>query len=291
MTYHIPAPPDREGITELIPPGESGLRWMSLKRIRLGSAGDTCEISTGVDEVGLDLLAGAYRIELTGPWGDTEYEAVRRIPGPLGSGPNITYIPRSTHVTLTCLEGPLHAVMAGAQSRQDLSPCQIDATAASPEIFGSGNMQRRVYPALGLEVEADRLVMGETHVPSGHWSSFPPHKHDEDRPPESISEEIYHFHIEPAFGVGVQLLWTADSGSGTGLNQAYLLRTGDTVVIPRGYHPNAVAPGCRMVTVWAYAGDHRTWGEWAADPQFSQLLTQSRDEDEAKVSPDRQGTS
>jgi 5-deoxy-glucuronate isomerase len=283
MTYHIPAPPDRNGITLLVPPGEAGLQWMNLKRIQLDSPSDSCEFSTAGDEVGLDLLAGACSIELAGPWGERKYQAVRRTPGPLGSGPNITYIPRSTHVTLTCLEAPLHAVMAGAQSRQDFPPRQIDATAASPETFGSGSMQRRVYPALGLEIEADRLVMGETHVPTGHWSSFPPHKHDEDRPPESISEEIYHFYIEPAFGVGVQLLWTADSSSGPGLNEAFLLHTGDTVVIPRGYHPNAVAPGCRMVTVWAYAGDRRTWGEWVTDPLFSQLLGQAGDETEEKA--------
>jgi 5-deoxy-glucuronate isomerase len=283
MTYHIPAPPDREGVTELVPHCQSGLRWMNLKRILLGSPGDACEFSTGDDEVGLDLLVGACRITLAGPWGDTVVENVRRIPGPLNSGPNLTYIPRATHVTLTCQEGPLHAVMAGAQSRQDFPPRQIDATAASPETFGGGNMQRLVYPALGLEIEADRLVMGETHVPSGHWSSYPPHKHDEDRPPESVSEEIYHFYVEPSFGVGVQLLWTPDSGLGPALNEAYLLHSGDTVVIPRGYHPNAVAPGCRMVTIWAYAGDRRTWGEWAADPRFIQLLTRAGNEIEEKA--------
>jgi len=283
MTYHIPAPPNRNGITELVPPGESGLRWMSLKRIQLGSPGDRIEFSTGKDEVGLDLLVGSYRIALAGPWGECEYEAVRRIQGPLGSGPNITYIPRSTQATLTCLEGPMHAVMAGAESRQDFTPRQIDSTTSSPESFGSGNMQRLVYPALSLEIDADRLVMGETHVPSGHWSSFPPHKHDEDCPPESVSEEIYHFHIEPSFGVGVQLLWTAETDSEPGLNEAFLLHTGDTVVIPRGYHPNAVAPGCQMVTVWAYAGDRRTWGKWVVDPQFNQLLAQTEKETDSKA--------
>ncbi len=250
----------------------------------MGSKGGVCHFSTGKDEVGLDLLHGAYRLSLAGPWGECVYEIVRRSPGPVGSGPNITYIPRSTEATLTCLQGPLHAVMAGAESRQDFMPRQIDATGSIPESFGSGNMQRLVYPALGLDVDADRLMMGETHVPSGHWSSFPPHKHDADLPPESDSEEIYHFHIEPLFGVGIQLLWTPEPDCGSGLNEAFLLHTGDTVVIPRGYHPNAVAPGCRMVTVWAYAGDRRTWGEWVADPQFSQLLDQTENTTDMKAS-------
>jgi len=280
MPYHIPAPPDHLGLTELVQRGESGLRWMSLKRIQLNSPGDACEFSTGEEEVGLDLLAGACRISLSGPWGECDYDAVRRIPGPLDSGPDLTYIPRSSRVTLTCLESPLLAVMAGAESRSDYVPRHIDATSASPLIFGKGNMQRLVYPVLDLEINADRLVMGETHVPQGNWSSFPPHKHDEDRPPESIAEEIYHYYIEPAFGIGVQLLWTEDSGAGAGLNEAFLIRTGDTVVIPRGYHPNAVAPGFRMVTVWAYAGDRRTWGTWAAEPRFSELLARIEDPEE-----------
>ncbi len=33
---------------------------------------------------------------------------------------------------------------------------------------------------LGKRFDAERLVVVEVMVPDGHWSSHPPHKHDQD---------------------------------------------------------------------------------------------------------------
>ena len=44
---------------------------------------------------------------------------------------------------------------------------------------------------------ADRLIACEVITPAGNWSSYPPHKHDQDRPGETVLEEIYYFEIAP----------------------------------------------------------------------------------------------
>jgi 5-deoxy-glucuronate isomerase len=36
---------------------------------------------------------------------------------------------------------------------------------------------------------ADRLLVCEVFTPAGNWSSYPPHKHDVDRPPGEVKLE------------------------------------------------------------------------------------------------------
>ncbi len=43
--------------------------------------------------------------------------------------------------------------------------------------------------------EADRLIACEVLTPGGNWSSYPPHKHDEEREGETALEEIYYFEV------------------------------------------------------------------------------------------------
>jgi 5-deoxy-glucuronate isomerase len=94
--------------------------------------------------------------------------------------------------------------------------------------------------------------VGETYNPPGLWSSYPPHKHDEHRPPEeSKLEEVYHFRVKPSRGFGIQRVY------GQGLDETYAVQDRDTVVITRGFHPVASAPGYSLYYLWVLAGDER----------------------------------
>ena len=45
---------------------------------------------------------------------------------------------------------------------------------------------------------AESLLVTEVVTPAGHWSSYPPHKHDVDDPPrETCLEETYYHRIRP----------------------------------------------------------------------------------------------
>ena len=46
------------------------------------------------------------------------------------------------------------------------------------------------------------------------------------------------------------------SADGT-LDEAYTVRTGDLVEVPRGYHPFSVAPGYKNYCLWIMAGRRR----------------------------------
>jgi len=72
-------------------------------------------------------------------------------------------------------------------------------------------------------------------------------------PDEVKQEEIYYFRVDPPQGFGFQRIYTSDGS----LDEAYVVRDGDTVIIPRGYHPVAAAPGYSLYYLWMIAGTQR----------------------------------
>jgi 5-deoxy-glucuronate isomerase len=110
---------------------------------------------------------------------------------------------------------------------------------------------REVHDIFVTDGHAQRLMVGETFNPPGHWSSFPPHKHD-GRDGEPVLEEVYYFRIAPSQGFGQQMLYTAD-----GECVAHVVRDGDAVLLPYGYHPVSSPPGYRLYYLWAMAGAER----------------------------------
>ena len=117
---------------------------------------------------------------------------------------------------------------------------------------GTGNWSRTIRTILGPEDDAGRLVVGETINPPGNWSSYPPHKHDRQAPPEEVAlEEVYFYRFKPEGGFGVQLLYDDDN------EHAQIVRHDDVVVIPSGYHPVVAAPGYALYYLWVMAGEGR----------------------------------
>ena len=117
---------------------------------------------------------------------------------------------------------------------------------------GKGNWSRSVRTILGPEHAAGRLLVGETINPPGNWSSYPPHRHDRQAPPDEVRlEEVYLFKIDPPGGFGVQVRYD-DEGT-----EAFAVRDGDAAVIRGGYHPVVAAPGYSLYYLWVMAGDGR----------------------------------
>ncbi|HET9077167.1 MAG TPA: 5-deoxy-glucuronate isomerase [Acidimicrobiales bacterium] len=118
---------------------------------------------------------------------------------------------------------------------------------------GRDNWTRSVRTILGPEQAAGRLLLGETINPPGNWSSYPPHRHDRQSPPDEVRlEEVYLYKVDPAGGFGVQLRY-----DDTGTEEASLVRDDDAVAIRAGYHPVVAAPGYSLYYLWVMAGDGR----------------------------------
>ena len=87
------------------------------------------------------------------------------------------------------------------------------------------------------------MIAVEVLTPGGNWSSYPPHKHDEEGPDESALEEVYYFEVARG-GPGYQRVY--GSGPGREIDVCAEVSTGDVVLVPYGYHgPSMAAPGRR----------------------------------------------
>lgn len=132
---------------------------------------------------------------------------------------------------------------------------------------GAGNWSRTIRTVLGPDDDAGRLIVGETINPPGNWSSYPPHKHDRHAPPEEVAlEEVYFYRFKPESGFGVQLLYD-DTGE-----RAKIVRHGDVIAIPSGYHPVVAAPGYALYYLWVMAGQGRDLAPYL-DPRHAWIQT------------------
>lgn len=139
----------------------------------------------------------------------------------------------------------------------------ITPDAQSVRTAGTGNWSRTIRTILGPDDDAGRLVLGETINPPGNWSSYPPHKHDRNAPPEEVAlEELYYYRFKPEGGFGVQLIYDDRD------ERAQIVRDGDVVPIPSGYHPVVAAPGYSLYYLWVMAGEGRELAPFF-DPRHS----------------------
>jgi 5-deoxy-glucuronate isomerase len=160
------------------------------------------------------------------------------------------YLPAGMTATIAA-ETPLEAVLVSTPAPEGGEPALISAADVQPMARGKGLYAREVHNIFVTDGHARRLMVGETFNPPGHWSSFPPHKHD-GRDGEPVLEEVYYFRVDPPTGFGHQMLYTADGESVT-----HAVRDGDAVLLPYGYHPVSAAPGYRLYYLWAMAGAER----------------------------------
>lgn len=136
----------------------------------------------------------------------------------------------------------------------------------SREVRGSGVTGRQVRHLLEDPGTALRLRLVEVITPGGHWSSFPPHKHDQQMPPaESLLEELYYYHVAPNNLWAFQRVYDASGWGG-----ALAVNDGDLIVVPRGYHPVSAPPGSTVYYVNVMAGPTREWN-FTTDPAFSHV--------------------
>jgi 5-deoxy-glucuronate isomerase len=152
------------------------------------------------------------------------------------------------------VEGDGEIAICTAPAEGRLGARLLDA----PELVtrGAGTEERFIANILMESEEAESLLVTEVVTPAGHWSSYPPHKHDRDDPPhETLLEETYYHRIRGGHGFAFQRVYTGD---GT-LDEAVGVRDGDVVLVPRGYHPVAGDPRSDLYYLNVMAGPVRAW--------------------------------
>src|SRR5262245_30917933 len=246
---HRPAPGGR-GRTDLY----AG-RWLLLERVVLDPGdGDEVRAPAG-DETVVVLVRGAAT------WNG--HEVSRRSPfeqratAAYLAGDARLNVHAKTEVELLVASSRFGDVHAGVE------PVVVEPAMVTTQARGRDEWEREVHDVAVDQVPARHLMVGETFNVAGGWSSFPPHKHDgADGEPEL--EEAYTFAFDPPDGFGFQAV------EQVGDPAAFVVRDGDTVGIPSGYHPVCAAPGYRLMYCWVLSGPVRKL-EMVEDPRYTWL--------------------
>jgi 5-deoxy-glucuronate isomerase len=249
--YHLPAGSRGSAQFELeITQAEAGWTFCSLRVLSLGP-GERASLQTGPEEMLVLPLSGSCTVSAAG----AELELTGR-DGVFCGVSDFGYVPRDTTVTIGSAGGGRFALPGALASRQ--LPVRYGAAADVPvELRGAGQCSRQVNNFCRPDAfECDKLVAVEVLTPAGNWSSFPPHKHDHPAPGESVLEEIYYFEIAEAqrrTGMAYQRVYS--SGPEREIDVLAEVRSGDTVLVPHGYHgPSMAAPGHHLYYLNVLAG-------------------------------------
>ncbi|MGW7515974.1 5-deoxy-glucuronate isomerase [Streptomyces sp. NPDC054796] len=265
--FHVTAGSAAAGPYALdIDPARAGWTYSSLRVLEL-EPGGTHTFGTGDSEWIVLPLNGGCTVTAE----DAVEDAVFPLAGRASVFSGVTdfaYVPRDATVRIDSADGGRFA-LTGARCARRLPARYGPASGVPVELRGTGNCSRQVnnFGAAGV-FEADRLIAVEVLTPGGNWSSFPPHKHDEERPgEESALEEIYYFEIAhapeaPGGAPGIGYQRVSPSGHGRGTDVLAEVRGGDAVLIPDGWHgPSMAVPGHDMyyLNVMAGPGLDRAW--------------------------------
>jgi 5-deoxy-glucuronate isomerase len=231
-----------------VTPERAGWRHLGFQ-VRGLRAGEGFVAESDGHEVCLVLLAGDADLSVGGErWSVVGRRSVfQGLPHALYVPPGQRYGVRA----VTDLE--LGVGMAAAEG--GLPPRLITPDDVKVEIRGGHNATRQISHVLDPG-DAEKLLCVEVYTPSGNWSSYPPHRHDEHHPGVEVDlDEVYHYRIDPPDGWALQRLYTDDRA----LNDVVIVADGDTVLVRRGYHPVAMAPGYDGYYLNFLAGEHPSW--------------------------------
>jgi 5-deoxy-glucuronate isomerase len=252
VTNLLVRPKGSMGKVHDITPASAGWSYVGFGLYRL-TPGETVAEPTGGTEVILVLVEGKARIcssEIDfGELGD-RMDVFERKP------PHAVYIPDNSDWSATaatpCTLAVCTAPGKGGHSSRIIGPADIALTER-----GRGTNTRYIH-AIAMEERdvADSLLVTEVYTPQGHWSSYPPHRHDEnDYPRMTYLEETYYHRLKPAQGFGFQRVFTEDGS----LDATLAVADHDVVLVPRGHHPCAAPYGYEMYYLNVMAGPIRKW--------------------------------
>ena len=254
----------REGpLIVRVTPDSAGWKYVGFSAFRLPAGGFINFAHPGYEQC-IVVLAGTVTIERGGEtWRDLgERQNVFE-----DRAPYAVYLPDGDAVNITA-QSDAEVGVASAPSTGKGAARVIEPSTMKRFARGHGLNERFVCDILPQTEPAERLLVVEVRTPSGHSSSYPPHKHDTDNlPQESSLEETYYHRLQPAQGFAFQRVYTDDRS----LDESVAVEDHDVVLVPRGYHPVVVPYGYESYYLNVMAGPTREW-HFRNDPAHEWML-------------------
>jgi 5-deoxy-glucuronate isomerase len=269
-------------IYHTITPETAQWNYLSFEARTMAQA-ETWRHHTGAHEMAIVLLGGNFKVESDkGAW------ETRNGRADVFSGVAHTlYLPRNTDFTLTAQSQEVDLAYGWCRAEKDFEPKFVTPEETPVVIFGGDNATRQFNDLVPPGFGCNSLVVREVYTPSGNWSSFPAHKHDErilaadGTVLEPIQEETYFYKFQKPAGYAIQQVYTKDRS----LDEMVRPRHNDVVLIPKGFHPVVAEHGFHCYYLNFLAGtdqclanttdpDHEwIYGSWTAKDQRLPLVT------------------
>ena len=222
--------------------------WMSFAAMRL-NPGESYHTATAGEEMVLVLLGGRCQAD----WGDG-VRSIGRRENVFCGYPYALYLPTDNQVILTA-GTRCEFAECRVPSEARLSPRLVTPADVFSSLRGGGNASRQIIDVMRPDFPADKLMVIEVYTPGGNWSSYPPHKHDVQNPPQETDlDEIYYYRMNQPNGFALQHLYNPVVDTAITLK----LHDGDAVLVRSGYHPVVAGPGYDVYYLNFLAGASRT---------------------------------
>ena len=244
-----PLPASAAGQVHHLTPERAGWRYVGFEVLDLRPGQELVRDPTGYERC-LLLLSGVATIHA----GDTSFASIGGRASPFDGPPVAVYVPGLTRAAVRA-ESACELAVCSAPAQGGLAPRLIRSTEMREEVRGTGTNTRYVRNILSQNEAAERLLVVEVLTPGGHWSSYPPHKHDSPGQAETQLEEIYYYRFSRPGGFAFQRVYTDDRS----LDETIAVEDRDLVLIPRGYHPVAAPHGFDLYYLNVMAGPIRRW--------------------------------
>lgn len=220
-----------------VSPDNSDLAHLHYARIRLNREQPSLTFETRGRETGLICLRGECELVV-----DEQRITLGQYDG--------VYVPRGSKVEISTT-GELDLIecsaeVTGTYPLQVVRHAEASKDPALHFVAGAETTTRELTIVLGKNIQAGRIVAGFTRSAPGNWTSWPPHEH------RDLLEEVYVYFDMPPPGFGIQLVYTQTEQP----ELVHIVRDGDAVLMPAGYHPNVAIPGHSINFVWMMAA-HR----------------------------------
>jgi 5-deoxy-glucuronate isomerase len=248
------------GRTRSVEPGATAAKYLHYGRIILSPGDAAVRFDTKGLETGLVCLNGSAAVRVSDSGTDASHTLGRY---------DALYVPRDASVEVTargdagCDLAELAAPVAQKYPVQFVAFRDVQQDPGLHFTPGGSADKRDLNILLGKNIQAGRILAGVTFSAPGNWTSWPPHEH------AAMLEEAYLYIDMPAPAFGVQLVYTNPREP----ELATIVREGDVVLMPAGYHPNVAAPGASINFLWMMAAnrerDDRQFGVVNVQPEFA----------------------
>ena len=203
--------------------------------------GEQWDYDTQENEIAIVLLSGNFKVESDkGTW-----ETINGRKDVFSGVAHTLYLPRHTQFTLVATSKELDIAYGWCKSDADFPAKFVTPEETPVVVFGGDNATRQFNDLVPPGFGCSKIVSREVYTPSGNWSSFPAHKHDErlvddkGNVLEPIQEETYFYKFQKQGAYAIQQVYTQDRS----LNEIVKAQHDDVVMIPKGYHPVVAAHG------------------------------------------------